>query len=117
MNVDSDEIIEKARLFSNEIKNTDLYKKYAAACDEIKSNPTLSAKLAEYKKLHAEHCRRRLDSGSTSFDDEKMIGGIYCELKRNKTARVYLESEKELIGLYHDVVNIILESSGIDVVI
>ena len=58
--IDFKAIVAKARLFSDEIKNIDLYKTYAAARDEIAADSVLSAKLVEYKKLHADFCKRKL---------------------------------------------------------
>ena len=112
MNPDLPEIFNKTRALSDEIKNTALYRKYISARERTKNDPELAARINEYKQLHAEYC---VNPGELLFDEEKRISGIFWALMLNDNARELFESERDLIEIYRSVVDIILESSGIEI--
>ena len=86
-------IYDTANKLASEIKQSDEYKAYKDAKQQIESNAEVKSKINEFDKLRVDMQKAMLKGESTSNELSVKVQNLYTELYQNEIAKNYLESE------------------------
>lgn len=96
-------ILDIASELSAAITSSDVYKSYIDRKALIDANPDLRARIQIFKRAQFDYQSKTLQSLQPSFDEEKYVSKLYADLTLNEDARLFLESEKEILQTLRDV--------------
>ena len=99
-----------ANKLASEIKQSDEYKAYKDAKQQIESNAEVKSKINEFDKLRVDMQKAMLKGESTSNELSIKVQNLYTELYQNEIAKNYLESEMRFSVMVTDVNKIISEA-------
>ena len=103
-------IYDTANKLAAELKQTDEYKAYKDAKQQIESNAEVKSKINEFDKLRVDMQKAMLKGESTSNELSVKVQNLYTELYQNEIAKNYLESEMRFSVMVTDVNKIISEA-------
>ncbi len=103
-------IYDTANKLASEIKQSDEYKAYKDAKQQIESNAEVKSKINEFDKLRVDMQKAMLKGESTSNELSIKVQNLYTELYQNEIAKNYLESEMRFSVMVTDVNKIISEA-------
>ena len=103
-------IYDTANKLASEIKQSDEYKAYKNAKQQIESNAEIKSKINEFDKLRVDMQKAMLKGESTSNELSVKVQNLYTELYQNEIAKNYLESEMRFSVMVTDVNKIISEA-------
>ncbi len=103
-------IYDTANKLASEIKQSDEYKAYKDAKQQIESNAEVKSKINEFDKLRVDMQKAMLKGESTSNELSVKVQNLYTELYQNEIAKNYLESEMRFSVMVTDVNKIISEA-------
>lgn len=108
------DFVERTRLFTEELKESGLYRDYTSAKARIMEEPEIYERVCEFMAISGAYRLKSLESGDESFDETRRIGNVYWGLMRNETARAFLEAEREVVRMYRAVVDAVIGSCGVE---
>ena len=103
-------IYDTGNKLASEIKQSDEYKAYKDAKQQIESNAEVKSKINEFDKLRVDMQKAMLKGESTSNELSIKVQNLYTELYQNEIAKNYLESEMRFSVMVTDVNKIISEA-------
>lgn len=103
-------VYDTANKLANELKNSSEYLEYKKIKEEIKQNPEIKEKLAEFEKARYDIQLESLKGEEQEKAKIEETQKIYMELIQNDLARKYFELELKFNVLLADVNKIIAES-------
>lgn len=103
-------IYDTANKLASEIKQSDEYKAYKDAKQQIESNAEIKSKINEFDKLRVDMQKAMLKGESTSNELSVKVQNLYTELYQNEIAKNYLESEMRFSVMVTDINKIISEA-------
>ena len=103
-------IYDTANKLASEIKQSDEYKAYKNAKQQIESNAEIKSKINEFDKLRVDMQKAMLKGESTSNELSVKVQNLYTELYQNEIAKNYLESEMRFSVMVTDINKIISEA-------
>ena len=103
-------IYDTANKLASEIKQSDEYKAYKDAKQQIESNAEVKSKINEFDKLRVDMQKAMLKGESTSNELSIKVQNLYTELYQNEIAKNYLESEMRFSVMVTDINKIISEA-------
>jgi cell fate (sporulation/competence/biofilm development) regulator YlbF (YheA/YmcA/DUF963 family) len=108
-------VAELAEMLCGAFRDSEVYRAYLKARDEVSADEELSLKLYRFKKQSAEF-RRAADRAGSAADDEKRVASLYHDLRRNAAARIYLDAEREIIGALCSVAESLRDTCDIEMI-
>ncbi|MDR1210160.1 MAG: YlbF family regulator [Clostridiales bacterium] len=106
---------ELAQMLCAAFRDSEVYQAYLKARDEVSGDEELSLKMYRFKKLNAEF-RGGADQEGSATDDEKRVAALYHDLRRNDSARIYLDAEREIISALCSVAESLREACDIEMI-
>ena len=103
-------IYDTANKLASEIKQSDEYKAYKDAKQQIESNAEIKSKINEFDKLRVDMQKAMLKGESTSNELSVKVQNLYTELYQNEIAKNYLEAEMRFSVMVTDINKIISEA-------
>ena len=103
-------IYDTANKLASEMKETEEYKAYKAAKDNLESNAEIKNKMQEFDKLRVEAQKAMLKGESNSNELSVKLQNLYTELYQDEVAKNYLESEMRFSVMVTDINKIISEA-------
>ena len=102
----------KARELAEMLIDSDVYKRYITARDEIAKVPELKEKVDEFRKWNF---FIQNEENDTKFDGLKKLKADYYEIMADKRVKKYLDSELILCRTIQKINAILVENLDIDV--
>lgn len=103
-------IYDTANKLASEMKETEEYKAYKAAKENLESNAEIKNKMQEFDKLRVEAQKAMLKGESNSNELSVKLQNLYTELYQDEVAKNYLESEMRFSVMVTDINKIISEA-------
>ena len=100
-----DDLFKLADTLTSAIKNSKCYNDYLISKEQIKEDSKLCDKIREFKSLHIDLQKKKLNNEEISFDYERDISKRYYNLILNENVKTFLENEQILIKLMGDIYN------------
>jgi cell fate (sporulation/competence/biofilm development) regulator YlbF (YheA/YmcA/DUF963 family) len=95
--------IELADTIAASVSDSDIYKDFVKAKNEILQNPVLYDKMKRFKSAHIDFCNKRASGNDIPLYDEINVSRMYFELLNYKSSKEYLKNEQLLIKLMMQV--------------
>lgn len=108
------EMIRLAQALAETVKNSGLYRQYRRSRIRLEAKPDLADRLHQYKKKQHTYEYKLLQNQPASFDEEKLLSHLLAELTLNEDACEFLNSEKRLLDVYGQIMDIIHDACEID---
>lgn len=103
-------IYDTANKLASEMKETEEYKAYKTAKQNLESNVEIKNKMQEFDKLRVEMQKAMLKGESNSEELSVKLQNLYTELYQDEIAKNYLESEMRFSVMVTDINKIISEA-------
>ena len=104
------EIYDTANRLAQEIKQSEEYKAYKTAKENIKAKPELKQKMDEFEKARYEAQVIALQTGTDDAETMKPVHQLYGELIQNEEASKFFDAEIKFNVMITDVNRIIGEA-------
>ena len=104
---------DRAHALAREIRESEEYKRFAAAKERVADDPNTLGLLKEYKRLELV-CQAALVSGEQDEESMEKLKRVMALLQMNADAAEYMMAEFGLTRALGDIYRILADAAGLD---